>query len=607
MDTDLTRQYSSPTPVSASTAALYRQFKSSASSHVASQIGNIPESQELLSIKADLERLLPHSEARLRHLKKELNHLEKNVKIREANDTGTHKKQPSSGKNVNAMLEKMRIKQEASGLDDPSDLSPSSPSIPKSQMDRQAALETLRRRRRREDVDSTDDELKHSDSRRESPHHIVKIKKLEGVPSLTSRSMSPPSIPRSQSHSKHTPKSVDNTYLKKKKVSGSSSKMSSSAAAGRGHGINEGYPPSSQGKHNKPKPSNHATGSTKNSNDVDFVRVKAKDQIPILTFWTHLEPYFRPLSEEDREFLLEKPDNSKLFSIPALGRSYLETWAEEDRETGHQSRTHSPAGFRHGSHDSTLGGPSQERLKYLGPGDTLTDDYLLNDDLCCGTLTERLLSSLVPEEVDDALEVSMGMGADDDDRQSNLSDDEGRSDHYFEGRTIAEMSSEPPEDLLDFEERLKRELQYAGLFGEDGVDWSTREDDEICAELRFLQRELKEQGKVNEFRKKRLLDVVDRQLQYEQYRHVLDNLDAQVDQCYMKRFRIQKSKKRKSTSAPKTTLSENAIYAMEKRKTWINALEGIFKDKNLVMPTRSIYETDGEEEDPSPSEGHTRS
>lgn len=68
------------------------------------------------------------------------------------------------------------------------------------------------------------------------------------------------------------------------------------------------------------------------------------------------------------------------------------------------------------------------------------------------------------------------------------------------------------------------------------VDCNAREDDEICAELRLAARELKEQYTTNEYRKKRLLNVVDNQLQYEQYRHVLDNLDIQVEQCYLKRF-----------------------------------------------------------------------
>lgn len=100
--------------------------------------------------------------------------------------------------------------------------------------------------------------------------------------------------------------------------------------------------------------------------------------------------------------------------------------------------------------------------------------------------------------------------------------------------------------------------------------------------------------KVNEFRKKRLLEVVDRQLQYEQYQYYLNILDSQVEQCYMKRFRLQKSKKRKAGSAPKGTLSENAVNAMEKRRAWLK-LEPVFRDSNLVMPKKSIYATEEEE------------
>jgi hypothetical protein len=40
----------------------------------------------------------------------------------------------------------------------------------------------------------------------------------------------------------------------------------------------------------------------------------------------------------------------------------------------------------------------------------------------------------------------------------------------------------------------------------------------------------------NKSRKKKLLQVVDSQLQFEQYRQVLDTLDSQVEQGYIKRF-----------------------------------------------------------------------
>lgn len=68
------------------------------------------------------------------------------------------------------------------------------------------------------------------------------------------------------------------------------------------------------------------------------------------------------------------------------------------------------------------------------------------------------------------------------------------------------------------------------------MDFDAKEDDEISAELRTLQRELKYQVKQNDYRKKTLLEVVDTHLAFEQYRQVLDNLDSQVEQGYMKRF-----------------------------------------------------------------------
>ena len=66
--------------------------------------------------------------------------------------------------------------------------------------------------------------------------------------------------------------------------------------------------------------------------------------------------------------------------------------------------------------------------------------------------------------------------------------------------------------------------------------------------------------------------------------------------------RIQKSKKRKAT-APRAVLSENAVNAMDKRRTWINGLGPIFKDKNLIMPSKSIFRDDFNEDDSSETDG----
>ncbi|KAI8091854.1 histone acetyltransferases subunit 3-domain-containing protein [Thamnidium elegans] len=403
--------------------------------------------------------------------------------------------------------------------------------------------------------------------RSESPHHIIKLKKLDGFPSLSSQN--------NPSSSSSPPPSKQSNEPKKKK---------SSTHARAQHIV--GGESSKQGKqHSKQK------NYQQTKEEVDFVRVKPKDQVPIATFWAALEPYFRSLTEEDRAFLLEKSDNNKPFLIPPLGQHYREQWAEEDQAVGFGSHTRSPS--RQGlDHPPPPPPPTpltpHHKLKYLQ--NEITDENLLQDDIGSGTLTERLLSSLVQEELLDPSEAKSTQNQSDD-NDDPMSDIETERQAKHHGRTIVELSSDPTDEIVSFEERLRRELRYAGLFADDDIDWNAKEDDEICAELRTLGREFKEQVKINDFRKKKLLQVVDTQLQFEQYRQVLDTLDSQVEQGYMKRFRLQKSKKRKTTG-PKTMLSENAVFAMDKRKTWINALGGIFKDKNLIMPTKSIYPQD---------------
>lgn len=95
MNTDLTRQYNLPTPVSNSTASIIEQYKQNLNNQNAHNDNNttagnninhpssIPDLQDLLNMKADLEALLPLSESRVKDLKKDLSHLDRNVKIRD--------------------------------------------------------------------------------------------------------------------------------------------------------------------------------------------------------------------------------------------------------------------------------------------------------------------------------------------------------------------------------------------------------------------------------------------------------------------------------------------------------------------------------------------
>jgi len=47
--------------------------------------------------------------------------------------------------------------------------------------------------------------------------------------------------------------------------------------------------------------------------------------------------------------------------------------------------------------------------------------------------------------------------------------------------------------MTSLEERIRSELRQIGLLDDEDVSISNKEDDEICAELRSLQAQLKEQ------------------------------------------------------------------------------------------------------------------
>jgi hypothetical protein len=64
--------------------------------------------------------------------------------------------------------------------------------------------------------------------------------------------------------------------------------------------------------------------------DGDFANSKLTNQIAIKTFNAHIEPYFRPFSDDDRAFHLDRGDNVSPYIIPKLGKHYSKQRAEED-------------------------------------------------------------------------------------------------------------------------------------------------------------------------------------------------------------------------------------------------------------------------------------
>lgn len=113
-----------------------------------------------------------------------------------------------------------------------------------------------------------------------------------------------------------------------------------------------------------------------------------------------------------------------------------------------------------------------------------------------------------------------------------------------------------------FEERVKQELKTLGVFavankslgrveteseGKNlGVNWvNEREDDEVCIELRKLQKKLRVVNSRNNQRKQILKPILKKHLAYQDYAQILENLNKQVDHEYARRLKNSHSKKKK--------------------------------------------------------------
>lgn len=99
----------------------------------------------------------------------------------------------------------------------------------------------------------------------------------------------------------------------------------------------------------------------------------------------------------------------------------------------------------------------------------------------------------------------------------------------------------------------------SSVSGEDlGIDWvKGREDDEICHEMRILQRELRRVSYLNRAYKHRLYPIVQEQMAWQEYSHILEDLDKQVDQAYQRRTRANTRTKKKK-SVPGSAAGSNA-------------------------------------------------
>ncbi|KAJ2726589.1 Transcriptional regulator [Coemansia sp. Benny D115] len=308
----------------------------------------------------------------------------------------------------------------------------------------------------------------------------------------------------------------------------------------------------------------------------DFSRVKVTNQVQIQTYWSSLDPYFRNITDEDIIFLESPQDNPESYVVPKLGKFYAQTWAEE--EVSHfPDHMHSSKTRYTTKHLLSADSKSKSVIPDTSfAGANLVDSDLALNTARLGPLTERIISALVAERF--ILKMPEGMKQDD----YNISDSE--SDGGIDTRQMSSSGNS-----VSLEDRLKRELRYIGILDDEDIDWNDRQDDEVCVALRALQRQLREQVRINAERKDRLLSIAKEHIGYQEYIQVIDELDKQVEQSYLKRHRLTKSRKRKSTPVKTVALSDNALNAIDRRKRVINAIGHLFPSEKFDLPEESIF------------------
>lgn len=328
-------------------------------------------------------------------------------------------------------------------------------------------------------------------------------------------------------------------------------------------------------------------------------KAKLASQTPINVFWNYIEPFFKPIDENDLRSL---EDGSRFidplpFTIPPLGRHYEERWREQYGYVS--SRPASGAPRRAAAAAASILGADQQ---------TQASPHL---PLKVSSIRERLLAMMIEENL--TVPETEGSSSSSGSSSANASNSDLTSaviDEGIESTTLSKTGgsggggggSPTPTpttafiDHIPVDERIKQELAQAGLcMFVPQVDY--QEDDEICAEIRVLQRRLCETVCLNHYRKRRLASVVRERLAAQEFYLLLGDVDKQIEQAFAKRAKGLKKRQQSqhkrhggtpssgSTAAAAATLSPQAAAALPLVDTR-DRLLAAFAD---LIPSQMIY------------------
>ena len=252
-----------------------------------------------------------------------------------------------------------------------------------------------------------------------------------------------------------------------------------------------------------------ATGG-QGQKDLSAIKSKVPNQIPINVFWNYIEPFFKPIDEDDLKYLDDPSHVMDVapFVIPPLGLHYEKIWYEQ-------------YGY------VVPGGDSSKRSSRVLSEQNGRNQVQLRDRLLSALIDK---DSEIPESFDDE---EFG----DEDVLMN-----GESDFL-----TAAPSSVPLDD------RLRASLSELG-FTDLISSRDYQENDEICIEMRSVQRQLREQILINQYRKKRLAEFIRTKLSSQEFYSLIGDLDKQIDGIFQKRVKNAKKKKTSKDSASTTPI-----------------------------------------------------
>ena len=246
--------------------------------------------------------------------------------------------------------------------------------------------------------------------------------------------------------------------------------------------------------------------------DLSAIKSKVPNQIPINVFWNYVEPFFKPIDEDDLKFLDDPSHVMDVapFVIPPLGLHYEKIWYEQ-------------YGY------VVPGGDSNKR----------DSSRPLNDQQNQVHLRDRLLSALIDKEAQFC---------------DNFDDEE-----YGDDDVIMGMGDLDKNDNVQLDDRLRSSLNELG-FTDLISSRDYQENDEICVEMRSVQRQLREQIVINQYRKKRLAEFIRTKLASQEFYSLIGDLDKQVDGIFLRR--IKNAKKKKTAPTSKVPITTDSISSL---------------------------------------------